>query len=1272
MKKKLLRRLTATLAVFFVFIGVASAQEGCLNVDQFPFSPAVPNADGTLTEIATCIYPQEFSPISGLIEGANYEFTVSAGAYMTIRSGTFDGPVVAQGYSPLPYTALDASDLFMHITINEACDVGTGCRESGVQLLLDCTPPTVEFNIQYDCDNLQYYVEVVVSDMGDAITVDIENDAGAAYFPGVGLGTYSVGPFPNLQAVQIYLRHSEDVLCSVLSPLLINSPCPVVSCGPDSYTYCANNLETTVFSFQGNSGFPLAMSFTGGDFNIWDDDMVTIHDGTDDLADVLFSGQNGGDMTGLLVISTNPDNALTMVLTTDFGTSCQDSELAPLTWDVQCLTCNLPQVEYSVVTDCDAFQFFVDVNITLMGTNPSILIINDGGAAELVANAAGTYQVGPFTAEIPVTITLIDGNDALCNRTSPQLVNPICAMPITCGVPGVESTYCYVANDSKAWSYVSDGGGTLRLKFQRGSIESFFWDQMRIYDGPDNSAPILFEHDTYNNMNFGPVGSSINELYGGFYDLTVYATGNELYMELNSDAINQCSTNESFDEWEWEVVCLDCGVPAVSATVVEDCDAGSFTVPVTVTSTGDGSSIDITYTVDGGAAEVLAGVGAGLFDLGPFPLGSVVHVSIQHESNALCNLDLGSKTDSGTCPTAVICEDGLQVTYCPSGMEDTFFYYKASGAFPLAVLFTAGELAECCDRLFVYDGSGDSAPELTPLYGVGGPLAGLSYFATNPDNILTIRINAYGDQSCQTGDYEALAWRLSCLDCIPAQATYEIVQDCENSQYFVDVNVISLGSDGEMELVFDNGTQSIPVTAPGTYQIGPFEAGTESQFVLVNDVNALCSFISPILVNDLCPTFICGGATLEETYCYNSFETKVWSYELPTPGTLRLTFTRGTIDSGFFDGLTIFDGPDNMSPVLFQHLNMGVWNLGPEGSAVINDSPNFYAVDVTATGSTLFMEMFSDWNLDCATSIDFDPWEWVVYCDGCVLPGVSYNAVPNCTDRTYEMEVAVTSVGADGLRVVNTFSGEEQVATAAGTLTFGPFAQDSPVAFELTALDNTVCPFYSDTLTYASEDCFIVSCGVDNYTHCYGNDEDRWYSFQAAIDVPITISFLEGQMLTGDRVLIYNGRDENAPLLYQGNNGGNLTGLAVNSNNVDNVITMHIQSNSTGSCADGGASPALRWDVACGAVGVEELGGGAFVVYPNPTNGLLYLGMDKDVAGTVSIHVFDISGQVVLQDQFAGQGGLRTIDMHGLMNGHYLVQLTTANWVKTQRVEVVR
>jgi hypothetical protein len=280
--------------------------------------------------------------------------------------------------------------------------------------------------------------------------------------------------------------------------------------------------------------------------------------------------------------------------------------------------------------------------------------------------------------------------------------------------------------------------------------------------------------------------------------------------------------------------------------------------------------------------------------------------------------------------------------------------------------------------------------------------------------------------------------------------------------------------------------------------------------------------------------------------------------------------------------------------------------------------------------------------------------------------------VPNCFDRTYVMDVEVSEVPAEGLNVVNTFTGDTLFAATPGTLTFGPFAQNDPVAFELIGLDNPACSYFSDTLTYASADCIIASCGVDNYQYCYGNDEDRWYTFQAALGVPITITMLEGQMLSGDRIIVYNGIDENAPVLYQGNNGGNFTGFAVNSQNASNALTLRVQSNGSGSCSTGESTVPMRWDVGCGAVGITESTTTEFQAYPNPTTGALVIDLGGAVLGNVVLKVMDLSGRTVLEEQFAAQGALHNMDMSALVSGQYMLQLATNDRVMTQRVQVMR
>jgi hypothetical protein len=755
--------------------------------------------------------------------------------------------------------------------------------------------------------------------------------------------------------------------------------------------------------------------------------------------------------------------------------------------------------------------------------------------------------------------------------------------------------------------------------------------------------------------------------------LEFYSTTGAFYMTMTSDGSVSCADG-SQTQWEWNVVCLDCEVPQVGVGISEDCLTGEFMVNLDVLSTGSGATVDVVYTVNGGAPVTVEGLGVGETSIGPFLFDDVVALEAHHESNPLCNIVLGEVTDSGTCPDLIECGTDYNDIYCPGNNEDRRYYYQGTGTFPIALFINAGSLEACCDRIRVYDGGDITAPELTPAGGVGGPLAGLFYVSTNPEHRLTFRITSDISISCASGsNYQAIDWTVSCLDCTAPEATFEIVQDCANEQYFVEVVVSAMGTDTEMELTNNVGLATTMVTGPGTYQVGPIPSGTPVSLTLVNDANSLCDLSSGTMVNPLCPQLVCGAALIEEEYCYGPNTNQAWAYELPgSTGTLRLTFLRGTIESSSFDRIRIYDGPSNTSPLLFEHNNTTTYNLGPEGSGVLNTAAPYYGVDVTATGANLYMEMTSDGSVQCSSSTTYDPFEWIVFCEGCPAPGVTYNLVPDCNYREYTAEVVVTTAPpAEGLEIINTVTAQTVMANATGTYSFGPYALNDPAVFRLTAQDNPACFFLSDSLTYASDSCIVRACGMNHYEYCYPNNDDRWYTYQSADNNPTSITFTEGLMLNGDRIVVYNGRDENSPVLYVGNNGGSLAGFALNSQNPENIITLRIESNSSGSCEDGQVAGPLRWWTWCGPVGVEEHGGEVFSIHPNPTNGLLTVTLGGNATDVVRTRVLDMSGRVVLEHGMVMKGGSQnTIDLSGLANGQYMLQLVSTEWTRTQRVQV--
>ena len=131
---------------------------------------------------------------------------------------------------------------------------------------------------------------------------------------------------------------------------------------------------------------------------------------------------------------------------------------------------------------------------------------------------------------------------------------------IPCNGTPVGDTYCYTDNDEHAWHWQSECGAPVILQFTSGTIESSLYDQLRIFDGPDDVS----------------VGVWLNGSAPEDEDLTglsFVGSSGDLYMKIISNATNCCATDGFRDTgWEW-VWSLSSG-----AVGIHEQQAGSFTM----------------------------------------------------------------------------------------------------------------------------------------------------------------------------------------------------------------------------------------------------------------------------------------------------------------------------------------------------------------------------------------------------------------------------------------------------------------------------------------------------------------------------------------------------------------------------------------------------------------------------------------------------------------------------------------------------------------------
>jgi hypothetical protein len=193
-----------------------------------------------------------------------------------------------------------------------------------------------------------------------------------------------------------------------------------------------NQTSPVVNVFQGintNVAITFATGFTYGT-NIWidfNDDLVF-----DNATELVFSGESTNanpttlDASFVMPITAPLGEHRMRIGTADTGQAtpnpCYNGSWGvtlDFTVNIQQLTCTLPAADFTVSTDCDNDQFFIDVDVTSLGDATSLEISNDFDATTVQATAIGMYQAGPFPFGNTVKVFVTNEQDNNCVISSP-------------------------------------------------------------------------------------------------------------------------------------------------------------------------------------------------------------------------------------------------------------------------------------------------------------------------------------------------------------------------------------------------------------------------------------------------------------------------------------------------------------------------------------------------------------------------------------------------------------------------------------------------------------------------------------------------------------------------------------------------------------------------------------------------------------------------------------------------------------------------------------
>ena len=396
------------------------------------------------------------------------------------------------------------------------------------------------------------------------------------------------------------------------------------SAGPVSTTFCYDTGQDNSYTFTSNDGTPLNLTIDEGQVETnWDELEIRDSDGT-----VLYNGYgNGGNIAGFSFQSSG--DTITLEVVEDGSISCVSSGYTPITFSVSCATCVNPQVDYEVVSDClNAPQFFVDVNVTDLGSAGSLTISDNQGNSSS-ATGTGIIQFGPYANNTNVQITASNDDDANCSSSSGPLTQEYCATTLVdCAVGPVSSSYCYGNGDTTQFEYVSSDGSPLNLTIDSGLIEAG-WDIIII---TDTDGSILFQGDNG----------------GDLTGLSFQSSGDTIYLGFQTDGSVSCTSSSTYAGGiDWTVACATCTNPSAEYTVIDDCANGDqFLIDVNITSMGDATSLTISDNYSSNTEQTSS---TGVVQMGPYPFLTDIVITVSNDQDVNCVIN-SSPIQLFACP----------------------------------------------------------------------------------------------------------------------------------------------------------------------------------------------------------------------------------------------------------------------------------------------------------------------------------------------------------------------------------------------------------------------------------------------------------------------------------------------------------------------------------------------------------------------------------------------------------------------------------------------
>ncbi|MGB3527150.1 MAG: T9SS type A sorting domain-containing protein [Flavobacteriales bacterium] len=448
----------------------------------------------------------------------------------------------------------------------------------------------------------------------------------------------------------------------------------------------------------------------------------------------------------------------------------------------------------------------------------------------------------------------------------------------------------------------------------------------------------------------------------------------------------------------------------------------------------------------------------------------------------------------------VVC-DGTTMTedYCSHQNDVVSWLYVSGDGSPLKIEFLGGYIGNVTGGSFkIWNGS---APTGTPDLTLVGDITGQFFLSASGQIYIQLTTD---NGSCETQPwFLPLQWKVGCKNCTDPLVNYSIGDvDCTTQEYFIDVDIFSLGSSTTLSLENSLGLPATTVSITGVHAVGPFPSGENVTITAQNPDNEMCYSTSAALVNEPCAIVDCGPTWY--TKCASPSEVRDWLVQ-GDGGPISVRFPPANL--GWDAQVKVFDGADEMAP-----------SQTVTASGITN---NQLVTSTNAQHQLLIRYVASQYTEYACSEGNSLPLEFVVECgDACVQPTATFTYA-ECTEAaTFNVVVDLTTVGSTGsVTITNDGAAPNVVATAVGSYTVGPFPSASVVELEIEGA-NEVCSWTSTKLT---KDCSTIGI-AENTTrklNLYPNPSEGSFFLSIPTDVSGSMD-LQVQDITGRVVAMQN------------------------------------------------------------------------------------------------------------------------------------------------------